>query len=113
MDGHDGGSEAVSTSEEPVTRISTWGVTTRQAIEDSDALSQAITCSFWLMLQYGGALTAEEERDGWRTVIHDDHTHRYAVGWRAEHERKEADARREAEMAACPYVECECGHHEE
>lgn len=104
----------MSTPEESVTRVSTWGVATRHVIEDSDELSQAIACGFWLLMgEPGLALFEEEERTGLRTVQHGDHQHTYAVSWRAEEQRREADARREAEMAACPYVACTCGHHEE
>lgn len=50
---------------------------------------------------------------GAQTYRHRDHEHTVLVGWRLEQERREWEAKREAEMAACPYVACECGHHEE
>lgn len=31
--------------------------------------------------------------------------------WRVEQRKREAEAK--AEMAACPYVACTCGHHED
>lgn len=75
---------------------------------------QTIRCSM-LLLRFSGhdPLSPEETRTGWRTVTHEDHTHMYAVGWRFQKEQEEAQAKREAEMAVCPYVECECGHHED
>lgn len=59
-------------------------------------------------------LTEEEERTGWRSFTDSaGTTANYAVGWRAEKQRAEAEARKAAEMAACPYVACTCGHHED
>ena len=85
-----------------------------EVAEDMVQTQRLIECQFFL-LQFGGEepVTEEETKTGWRTTAHKDHEHRYAVGWRAEEQRKEADAKREAEMAACPYVECTCGHHED
>ena len=88
--------------------------TSRAAIADAASLGRSIHCMLWLGLNDPGVpLTADEEREGYRTVQHDDHEHTYAVGWRADEERKAAEAQREAEMAACPYIACTCGHHEE
>lgn len=58
--------------------------------------------------------TEDEERTGWRSFTDSDgYTDRYAVGWRLERQKREQEAKMEAEMAACPYVACTCGHHED
>ena len=88
-----------------------WTVTvSEEMVQDI----QRMQCSFWLMMGIDtDPLTEEEARDGWRTRTHGDHDHTYAVGWRAEQQAREHEVKRAAEMAACPYVECTCGHHEE
>lgn len=59
-------------------------------------------------------LTTKEKRSGYRLVTcRSGHENRIAVGWRAKKNAEEAEAQRAAEMAACPYVECTCGNHEE
>jgi hypothetical protein len=64
--------------------------------------------------EHGRPLTHDEHRTGWRVTQCDQHgEQRYAVGWRLAEQRRQADEQREREMAACPYVRCECGHHEE
>lgn len=57
--------------------------------------------------------TPEQLEVGYATHKHGDHEHTIEVGWRWMQTRAEQEAKREAEMAACPYVACECGHHEE
>jgi hypothetical protein len=58
--------------------------------------------------------TQRERITGWREFTSSSGlSGDYAVGWRAEQMAREADAQREAEMAACPYHVCTCGHHEE
>ena len=90
-----------------------WISVSEEALADAEGMRRQWECSIWLMEQADPVLTDEEQRTGWRERVHGDHTHRYAVGWRAEQQRREDEARREAEMAACPYVACTCGHHEE
>lgn len=80
---------------------------------DYRAIQRAIHCQAFLMLLPEKPLTRTEERIGWRTRKHDDHKHRFAVGWRREQQDREYEAKREADMAACPYVACTCGHHED
>ena len=59
-------------------------------------------------------LTDEEKRTGWKEFTSSDGiTGRVAVGWRAEQMAKEAEVARQKAMAACPYVECTCGYHED
>lgn len=91
---------------------------TGEQAEDWDRMERIRDCMFFDFgrLSLTGEpepFTEEEQRTGYRIRMHDDHEHKYAVLWRAEEERKAADAKRKAEMAACPYVECTCGHHED
>lgn len=90
----------------------------KEQAEDWERMAQIQDCMFfdmgnWSLLADPEPYTEEEQRTGYRIRQHDDHEHKYAVLWRAEEERKAADIKREAEMAACPYVECTCGHHED
>jgi hypothetical protein len=92
----------------------TWTLhgVSQQFLDDAGAWNKWWTCSFYLMTLSDRPLTEAQSRTGWRWVRHDDHRHKLAVGWRLEKRRQEAEARVESEKAACPYVECICGHHE-
>ena len=81
--------------------------------EDAERMQQWVACSFFLMTFDSPNLTDEELRIGQRVIPHGDHEHTVSVGWRAEQEQRENDARIEIEKAACAYVACTCGHHED
>lgn len=96
-----------------VRRVPTFVPMSRESRTDGEAMTRDLGCAMWLMGWDLDPVTLEEERTGWRDRVHGDHSHRVAVSWRADQMRREADATREAERAACPYVACTCGHHEE
>lgn len=87
----------------------------REAADDLLEMRRLVQCQFFLMAHtiQQKPMTERQSRTGWREIRHGDHRHRIAVGWRLAKEREDADKRREAEMAVCPYVECTCGHHED
>ena len=94
----------------------TWLAVPRNVLEDADHFRRHLDCMFWLALHapdYPEPLTVIEQMTGRRYVAHDDHDHAISVAWRPAMERREADAIREAEMAVCPYVACQCGHHDD
>lgn len=83
-----------------------------EALEDGAALGRTFACHLWLIGLTLRQATAEEAAEGRQTYQHDDHEHTLSIGWRREQEWAEEEARTEAEMAACPYRVCTCGHHE-
>lgn len=86
----------------------------REQQEDASYLDLLIHDMAWAMLAEDlPPPTPEQLESGYATYPHQDHEHTIEVGRRAEKTRADADAQREAEMAACPYVACTCGHHEE
>jgi len=56
--------------------------------------------------------TEAQLKAGYATYSHGDHEHTIEVGWRKALNQGRREFLREAEMVACPYVACECGHHE-
>lgn len=82
-------------------------------MEDAGHLMHELGCLMWLGGLIERSPTKEEARRGQQVYQHGDHEHKISIGWRRERDRAKADARREAEMAACPYIACTCGHHEE
>ncbi len=90
-----------------------WIPVTQEALDDSEWMRSSLRCDFYLMTLDAPEPTDEEKLAGRQTFRHDDHEHTVSIGWRAEQERRERAAEIEAEMAACPYVACTCGHHED
>jgi len=84
-----------------------------EAMEDMAPMTQGIACLMWSAGIVLRPPTGEEATDGRQAYQHGDHEHTISIGWRAEQERAAEEALREAEMAACPYQACTCGHHEE
>ena len=80
-------------------------------------LTEDMLCWACMLLGMGADLftpTPPELKDGWSEVTcRSGHVNKFAVGWRLEKMQREATAKREAEMAACPYVACQCGYHEQ
>ena len=93
-----------------VQRISVTVPISEQMADDIASMQCLMWLGFALDME---PLTEVERETGWRTRAHGDHEHTYAVAWRAEQMRAAAEAEREAEMAACPYVACQCGHHDD
>jgi hypothetical protein len=94
-------------------KITAWVSVPREDIEDAPVLRWRTEVVFAGALD-DKLLTPEEERTGWREfTASDGRTGQRAVGWRAEQADREYAAKRAAAMAACSYVACTCGYHDE
>ena len=89
-----------------------WVAITAQALEDASGLRWAIEAAAHRAAN--PQLTAEEVTAGWRSFTSSDGVEgRYAVGWRLAAMEAEAEAEERAAEAACQYVPCTCGRHED
>ena len=93
-----------------------WIPVSQETIEDGyvpgGPWSRWMDAQVEFAMQPSRALTDEEQRTGWLFyTASNGETIQLAVGWRAEQQRRDDEARREAEMTACLFVACTCGHH--
>ncbi len=97
-----------------------WLSVTQHALDDAEPMRAYLSDAFDRMLcdecnaQHAKPLTTVQRVTGWRVITCSRHgDQRQEVAWRAERTERRRREAIDAEMAACPYVACECGYHED